>query len=68
MKLNRGDLLVLVSDGASCNGEDWIGQELKRMASRSADEISCALCRMAREKSEEGQQDDITILTARLTD
>ncbi len=68
VKLNRGDLLVLVSDGASCNGEDWIGQELKRMASRSADEISCALCRIAREKSEEGQQDDITILTARLTD
>lgn len=66
MKLNRGDLVVMVSDGALASGEDWISSELELYSQLSSREISQKLCAEAQRRRIDGHSDDITVVAIRL--
>ena len=65
--LEEGDLLVLLSDGASAQGCQWILRELEAFRQEDLDSLCQRLARTARLRRTDGREDDITILCCRLT-
>lgn len=64
--IREGDIVVLVSDGATDSGEEWIADEIRSSSHATAREISAKLLHMAKHKQGEGFDDDITIMVAKL--
>ena len=64
IKLSAGDILIMVSDGASCCGTDWIRDEVERFSSGSAQDLAERLCECAARRRNDGHADDITVMTA----
>lgn len=65
-RLGKGDIIVLVSDGVSISGGDWLAEELKLICKKTAKEIANALCQSARKRELPEHSDDITVLVAKL--
>lgn len=65
-KLSRGDVIVMVSDGAVATDFDWISKELELMLSKSAQAIAQKLLELAKKQSDPNHKDDITVLVAKL--
>ena len=65
--LEEGDLLVLLSDGDSAQGCQWILRELEAFRQEDLDSLCQRLARTARLRRTDGREDDITILCCRLT-
>lgn len=63
IKLAAGDIIVLLSDGATANGTKWIKDELERYDG-SAQELSDRLCTLAQNRYSDSRADDITVITA----
>jgi stage II sporulation protein E len=66
LRLEDGDYVVMVSDGVTGPGVEWVKEELASLKSGSARELSEALAKAARGIRSEKRDDDITVLTARL--
>lgn len=60
--LRDGDLIVMVSDGAIQNGGDWILEELEKYRGRDPDWFAEHLAKCAKARTQDGKEDDITIL------
>ena len=62
--LGRGDMIVMVSDGALEDGADWIGVELETWQRGSAQALAEHLADYARRRCAPDRADDITVAVA----
>ncbi len=65
LRLQEGDILVMVSDGALQEDSDWLRRELMS-SSHDLDDLAVSLLRRAKARQPTGEEDDITVLCARL--
>lgn len=66
MHLETGDVVVLVTDGVTASGSDWILSELKSLAEKNAKEIAEGIAKTAHERRTDGHSDDITVVAMKL--
>lgn len=66
IRLSRNDMIVMLSDGATASGSEWVAAELNLLKGRSAKAIASSLLSSAKKRSIEGHGDDITVMVARL--
>ncbi len=59
-----GDIVVLVSDGATSQGTDWLRAEIESWRDGKAQDLADHLCLCARRRNGEKRQDDITVMCA----
>ena len=64
VKCKAGDIVVLMSDGATGNGTDWIRAEIESFKDGSAQSLATHLCQCAKRRRNDNHEDDITVLTA----
>lgn len=66
LSLQEDDVVVLVSDGATMSGDEWILSELELYGSLSAQEIAQKIAASAKMRHIDGHDDDITVLALKL--
>ncbi len=66
VNLRAGDVLLLMSDGATQEGTDWICAELEAFRNTSAQHFAERLATAARKRRRDGHDDDITVIVALL--
>ena len=64
VKCKIGDIVVLMSDGAACEGTDWIKGEIESWSNGTAEELAERICEGAKRRRSDNHQDDITVMTA----
>lgn len=65
IQLSRGDLVVMVSDGAISDGEEWFAQQLELTVNEPLDQLCQKAAEAARRRSS-SRPDDITVLAAKV--
>ncbi len=65
-RLSSGDLVLMVSDGVTATGTDWIEAELELNANKSCKEIAQRIVKEARRRRIDGHSDDVTVAVIRL--
>ncbi len=64
--LGDGDVVVLVTDGVTATGSDWILSELKSISSKSPEEIAEGIAKTAFDRRVDGHSDDITVMVMKI--
>lgn len=64
IKMRHGDIVLLVSDGVTFDGTEWIREELERWGDGSAQDLAEHICDSARRRYSNTRPDDITVLAA----
>lgn len=64
IRLRSGDILLLLSDGATTDGTDWIRAELEAWREGNAQELAEHITRCARRRCSSPARDDITVMAA----
>lgn len=64
IKCRVGDVIVLLSDGATNDGCDWIRNEIENFSGNKAQDLAEHLCLCARRRRNDKHEDDITVLCA----
>ncbi len=64
VKCKVGDIVVLMSDGVSGSGTDWIRAEIEAWRDGSAQDLATHLCSCAKRRRNDNHDDDITVMTA----
>jgi stage II sporulation protein E len=64
IKCQTKDIIVLMSDGAVCDGTDWLRAEIECFTDGKAQDLAEHLCMCARRRRTDRHEDDITILCA----
>ena len=64
VKCKMGDIVVLMSDGVTGTGTDWIRAEIEAWRDGSAQELASHLCECAKRRRNDNHEDDITVLAA----
>ena len=64
VKCKEGDVVVLMSDGAVCEGTEWIREEIEAFTDGTAEQLSERICEGAKRRRTDGHEDDITVMTA----
>ena len=64
IRLRTGDILLLLSDGATTDGTDWIRAELEAWREGNAQELAEHITRCARRRCSSPERDDITVMAA----
>ena len=64
IKCKIGDIVVLMSDGATAEGTDWLRAEIEAWRDGSAQDLAEHLCLCAKRRRSEKRQDDITVMCA----
>ena len=64
IKCKVGDIVVLMSDGATSDGTDWIRAEIEAWQDGSAQDLAEHLCACAKRRRTEKKEDDITVMCA----
>ncbi len=62
--LKNDDILLLVSDGVTANGTEWIRDELENWGEGSAQDLAEYICEGARRRCADARTDDITVMAA----
>lgn len=62
--LRRGDIVLMLSDGAVSEGTDWISAELESWRDGSAQSLAQRISECARRRRTDNHQDDITVMAA----
>ena len=62
VKLKSGDIVVMMSDGASGDGTEWISAELESFKGGKAQELAEFLAKSARRRRSDNHGDDITVI------
>ncbi len=64
VKCRFGDIVVLMSDGVTSTGTDWIRAEIEAWRDGEAQDLAERICECAKRRRDEKHQDDITVLVA----
>ena len=64
VKCKIGDIVVLMSDGAVCEGTDWIREEIENWTDGTAEELAERICEGAKRRRSDNHEDDITVMAA----
>ena len=64
IKLKSGDIILMLSDGATSEGTDWIRAELETVDDISAEGLAQKICMSARRRCTSVHSDDITVIAA----
>lgn len=64
VKCKIGDIIVMMSDGAVCEGVDWIREEIEKWENGTAEELAVRICEGAKRRRADNHEDDITVMTA----
>ncbi len=64
IRLRHGDILLLVSDGVTFDGTEWIRQELEAWGDGGAQDLAEHICDCARRRYANSRPDDITVMAA----
>jgi stage II sporulation protein E len=64
VSLKAGDILLMMSDGATASGTDWICAELESYKNGSAQQLAEKIAAGARRRRTDGHDDDITVMAA----
>ncbi len=64
IRLKSGDILLLVSDGVTFDGTEWIRTELEKWGDGGAQELAEYICDCARRRYANVRPDDITVMAA----
>ena len=64
IRLRHGDILLLLSDGATAFGTEWIREELENWREGSAQDLAERICDSATRRYTSSRPDDITVLAA----
>lgn len=64
VKCKIGDIIVLMSDGATGTGTDWIRAEIESWTDGTAQDLAEKICECAKRRRDGTHDDDITVLTA----
>ncbi len=67
LSLHSGDWVVLMSDGVSACGVEWVSREVERFAGDSPQNLADRLANAARLRRDDGREDDITVICAHLS-
>jgi stage II sporulation protein E len=62
LQLSAGDMIVMVSDGATTSGLDWIRHTIDRFDSDDLQSLCDDIAATARAKRSDNRDDDITVL------
>lgn len=62
VKLKVGDIIVMMSDGATGEGTEWISAELEAFRGGKAQDLAEALARSAKRRRSDNHEDDITVI------
>lgn len=62
LKLKAGDIIVMMSDGASGEGTEWISAELEAFRGGKAQDLAELLARSAKRRRNDNHMDDITVI------
>ncbi len=68
LKLHQGDWIVMVSDGMLLNGSDWIFDQIKLSARKSAEEMAQDLWNTAKSRRTGEHDDDASILVCKIVE
>ncbi|HCA05247.1 MAG TPA: hypothetical protein DEO32_05055 [Ruminococcaceae bacterium] len=68
VKLNSGDMVVMVSDGVITGDEKWLEKLIKSWREGSTQELARAVVEEAIRRRAAGRDDDITAVAMRITD
>ncbi len=63
----RGDIIVLLSDGATSCGTDWIGETVENFVGDDPETLSKEIVSYAKRTRSDGHQDDITAFVIMIT-
>ena len=66
MHLGEGDIVVLLTDGATASGSDWIFSELRSLSEKSPEKIAEGIAETAFRRRIDGHSDDITVAVMKL--
>ncbi len=66
MNLSIGDIAVLITDGVTFGGGEWIPSELRSLAEKPAEEIAKGIAQTANKRRTDGHSDDITVAVIKL--
>ena len=64
IKLKANDIILMLSDGAVCQGTEWICAELESWRDGTAQQLSERIAMAARSRRDDGHSDDITVLAS----
>ncbi len=64
VSLKAGDILLMLSDGATSSGTDWICAELESYKNGSAQQLAEKIMNIAIKRRSDGHDDDITVMAA----
>ncbi len=64
IRLRHGDILLLMSDGVTLGGTEWINSELEAWRDGSAEDLAARICERARRQTVGEREDDITVIAA----
>lgn len=62
LKMKDGDIILMMSDGATDSGTDWIRNELEIVEDVSAADLAERICETARRRRYDHHDDDITVI------
>ena len=62
----RGDVVVMVSDGATSTGMDWILDKLKTIYKKDAEYIAQDILNFAKQREDKKHSDDITVIAIKV--
>ena len=62
LKMKDGDIILMMSDGATDGGTDWIRNELEIVEDTSAADLAERICETARRRRYDHHDDDITVI------
>ena len=63
-ELDEGDIVVMVSDGLTFDGDQWLADCLREFQGGSMQQLAEALLQQAAERRTDGHTDDMTVITA----
>lgn len=66
MRLGEGDMALLITDGVTATGDEWIPSELRSLAEKSAEEIAAGIAETAFKRRNDGHSDDITVAVIKI--
>lgn len=66
IRLKKGDILLMMSDGAANDNCDWICEELNSWQEGSAQELSEYIAMCAKRRRQDNHDDDITVMAIKM--